>query len=157
MTQVVVLLIAAFASTLPETKPLTQIRAVRMDSVVVTDSTRVKDEKTAVDLVTESLRRALRMADIEITDNAPVRAHIVLDEFTGGSQAKRTLIGFGAGRSTIDCRLVVADTAGKVLAERRIRVRGNVTWSPYQGDKTQGRQAMEKLDRQMFEEIQKLK
>ncbi len=157
MKQIVVMLLAASVWAMPDAKPLAGIKAVQMDPVTVTDTSKVKDEKTAVELVNESLRRALRVADIEIADTAPVRVHIALDEFTRGSQAKRTLVGFGAGRSTIDCRLVLADAAGKVIAERRIRVRGDVTWSPYQGDKTQGRQAMEKLDRQMSEEIGKLK
>ena len=37
-----------------------------------------------------------------VVEEAPIRAHIVLDEFSSGSTAKRLLVGFGSGRSTVE-------------------------------------------------------
>jgi len=99
----------------------------------------------------------MSVPDIEVADRAPLRAHIVLDEFTSGSAAKRLMVGFGAGRSTVDCRLVVQNAAGKELSNVRIRVRGNLIFSAYQGNNTQRRQAVNGFDQRLLEEIEKMK
>ena len=70
---------------------------------------------------------------IDTPNVAPIRAHLVLDEFTSGNTAKRFVVGFGAGRSTVDARLVFQGEDGKELASTRIRVRGNLAWGAYQG------------------------
>jgi len=136
--------------------PLRGAKTVQVDATVVAKPESVKDP-AAPNLVQDSLRAALRNANIEMADAASIRAHIVLDEFTSGSAAKRFMIGFGAGRSTIDCHLVVQDTDGKELANVPIRVRGNLIWSPYQGNNTQRRQAVNSFDQRILEEIEKMK
>jgi hypothetical protein len=149
---VVVVMVASVAHA---QKPLAGVKTVQVDPTVVPKAEAVKEEH-APNQVADSLRNALRNANFEIGE-APVRAHIVLDEFTSGSMAKRFVVGFGAGRSTIDCRLVLQDADGKELASKRIRVRGNLIFSPYQGDNTQRRQAVSSFEQRLIEEIEKLK
>ena len=140
----------------PQTpKPLAGVKTVQVDPTVVSNADKVKEEQ-APNQVADSLRNALKDANFEIGE-APIRAHIVLDEFTSGSAAKRFTVGFGAGRSTVDCRLVIQDSEGKELVSRRIRVRGNLAFSPYQGNNTQRRQAVTSFEQKLIEEIEKLK
>ena len=139
----------------PTTKLLSGVKTIQVDPAVVTNPQTVKED-FAANSVTDSLRSAFRDANFEIGDS-PYRAHIVIDEFTSGSTAKRFLVGFGAGRSTVDCRLVIQDADGKELISKRIRVRGNLAWSPYQGNNTQRRQAVNSLEQRLLEEIQRLK
>lgn len=136
-------------------KPLAGVKTVQVDPTVVPKADTVKEEHAA-NQVADSLRNALKDANFEIGE-APIRAHIVLDEFTSGSAAKRFMVGFGAGRSTVDCRLVIQDSQGKELASRRIRVRGNLIFSPYQGNNTQRRQAVSSFEQRLLEEIEKMK
>jgi hypothetical protein len=136
-------------------KPLAGVKTVQVDATVVPNAERVKEEQ-APNQVADSLRNALKDANFEIGE-APVRAHIVLDEFTSGSTAKRFMVGFGAGRSAVDCLLVIQDSTGKELVSRRIRVRGNLMFSPYQGNNTQRRQAVTSFEQKLIEEIEKLK
>lgn len=136
--------------------PLRDAKTVQVDATVVAKPANVK-EASAPNLVQDSLRAALRNANVDVAESAPIRAHIVLDEFTSGSAAKRFMIGFGAGRSTIDCHLVLQDADGKELANVPIRVRGNLVWSPYQGNNTQRRQAVNSFDQRILEEIEKMK
>jgi Domain of unknown function (DUF4410) len=136
-------------------KPLAGVKTVQVDPTVVPKADKVKEEQAA-NQVADSLRNALKDANFEVGE-APIRAHIVLDEFTSGSTAKRFMVGFGAGRSTVDCRLVIQDSQGKELASQRIRVRGNLMFSPYQGNNTQRRQAVTSFEQKLIEEIEKLK
>ncbi|MBZ5663555.1 MAG: DUF4410 domain-containing protein [Acidobacteriia bacterium] len=136
-------------------KPLAGVKTVQVDPTVVPHADKVKEEQ-APNQVADSLRNALKDANFEIGE-APIRAHIVLDEFTSGNTAKRFMVGFGAGRSTVDCQLVIQDAAGKELVNRRIRVRGNLIFSPYQGNNTQRRQAVTSFEQRLIEEIEKLK
>jgi hypothetical protein len=82
---------------------------------------------------------------------------MVLDEFSSGSTAKRVLVGFGSGRSTVDARMVFQGADGKELANVKIRVRGSLLFSGYQGSSTQRRQATSSLDQKLMEEIARLK
>jgi hypothetical protein len=107
--------------------------------------------------VQDSLRNALRNANFETPESGTLRAHIVLDEFSSGSKTKRLLVGMGAGRSTVDGRLVIQDALGKELANIKIRVRGNLAWNAYQGANTQRSQATNSFDRRLMEEIARLK
>ncbi len=132
------------------------VKAVQVDPTVVPYPDKVK-ETFAPNLLQDSLRNAFRSAGFEIADSSTVRAHIVLDEFTSGSTAKRALIGFGAGRSTVRCHLVLQDASGKELSNTKIRVRGSLVFSPYQGNNTQRRQAVSSLDQRLLEEIEKMK
>lgn len=141
------------SSTLP---PLRDVKAVQLEPTIVTHPDKVKDE-SAPNLIQDSLRNALRSANFDVVESAPIRAHIVLNEFTSGSAAKRFMVGFGAGRSTIDCALVVSDATGKELKNVPIRVRGNLAWSPYQGNNLQRHQAVNSFDQRILEEIEKMK
>jgi len=136
-------------------KPLAGVKTVQVDPTVVPKADKVKEEHAA-NQVADSLRNALKEANFEVGE-APIRAHIVLDEFTSGSTAKRFMVGFGAGRSTVDCLLVIQDSQGKELASPRIRVRGNLIFSPYQGNNTQRRQAVSSFEQRLMEEIEKMK
>jgi hypothetical protein len=136
--------------------PLRDVKTVQIDPTVVPNPEKVKDA-SAPNLLEDSLRNAFRSANIEIAESAPIRAHLVLDEFTSGSTAKRFMVGFGAGRSTVDCHLVLQDADGKELRNVSIRVRGNLAFSPYQGNNTQRRQAVNSFDQRLLEEIEKMK
>jgi len=139
-----------------KTTPLKGVTNVQVDPTVIAKPENVKEEHAA-NLVQDSLRNAFKSANFNIVDSAPIRAHIVLEEFTSGSGAKRFMVGFGAGRSTVDGRLVVQDADGKELANVKIRVRGNLAFSPYQGNNTQRRQAVSSFDQRLLEEIEKMK
>jgi len=136
--------------------PLRDVKAIQLDATVVPNPDKVKEEG-APNLIQDSLRNAFRLADIAIADSAPIHAHIILDEFTSGSAAKRFLVGLGAGRSTITCHLVLQDAHGKELKNVNIHVRGNLIFSPYQGNNTQRQQAVNSFDQRLLEEIEKMK
>lgn len=136
--------------------PLRGIKAVQVAPTVVGNPEKVKED-FAVNLVEDSLRNALRISNLDVVEHAPIKAHIVLDEFSSGSTAKRMLVGFGAGRSTVDGRLVLRDGDGKDLANVRIHVRGKMLFSAYQGSNTQRRQATSDFDQKLVEEIARLK
>src|SRR5262245_57369056 len=127
---------------------------IRVEPTVVSNPSGVKEDYSA-DMLRDYLRAALKSAGFEIGDS-PVKAHLVLDEFTSGSTAKRVMVGFGAGRSTVDTRLVVVD-GEKEAASVRIRVRGNLIFSPYEGGNTQRRKSVNSLQQRVLEEIYKLK
>jgi hypothetical protein len=135
---------------------LRDVKAIQVDPTVVADPDRV-EEDFAANLMQDSLRNALRNANFETPESATVKAHIVLDEFSSGSKTKRILVGLGAGRSTVDGRLVFQDAGGRELANVRIRVRGNLAWSSYQGSDRQRAQATNSFDRKLMEEIARLK
>jgi hypothetical protein len=134
---------------------LRDVKTIQVNPTVISKPDQVKED-FAASLVEDSLRNALKNANFEVA-NAPVQAHIELDEFSSGSTAKRFLVGFGAGRSTVDGRLVFRDGDGKELATVPIRVRGNLLWSGYQGGNTQRRQATNAFDQRLMEEIARLK
>jgi Domain of unknown function (DUF4410) len=135
---------------------LRDVRAVQVNPTVVANPDKIKED-FAANLMQDSLRNALRNANFETPEAAVVRAHIVLDEFSSGSTAKRMLVGMGSGRSTVDGRVVFQSADGQELANVRIRVRGNLLWSGYQGNDTQRTQAANSFDRKLMEEIARLK
>jgi hypothetical protein len=134
---------------------LRDVKTIQVNPTVVSQPDKVKED-FAPTLIEDSLRNALKNANFEV-GTAPIQAHIELDEFTSGSTTKRVLVGFGAGRSTVDGRLVFKDGTGKELATVPIRVRGNLAWSGYQGGNTQRRQATNAFDQRLMEEIARLK
>ncbi|MGA8869328.1 MAG: DUF4410 domain-containing protein [Candidatus Sulfotelmatobacter sp.] len=136
--------------------PLRDVKGIQVEPTIISNPDKVK-EASAPNLVQDSLKNALRAANIEVAENAPIRAHIVLDEFTSGSTAKRVLIGMGAGRSTVTCHLIFQDAEGKELSNTKIHVRGNLVWSPYQGNNTQRRQAVSSFEQKLLEEIERMK
>lgn len=133
---------------------LRDIKAIQVDPTVINNPDKVKED-FAPALMEDSLRNALSNANFEVTES-DVRAYIALDEFSSGSTAKRFLVGFGAGRSTVDGRLIFKDSKGE-LANVRIRVRGNLLFGGYQGANTQRRQATNSFEQKLQEEIARLK
>jgi hypothetical protein len=146
-----------FAQTKPSkvaAHPLHDVKVIQIESTVVSNPAKVKEDYAA-DMLRDNLKAALQSAGFEIGDS-PVKVHLILDEFTSGSTAERFLVGFGAGRSTVDCRLVVAD-GEKEATTVRIRVRGGLAFSPYEGGNTQRRAAVNSFQQRVIEEIYKLK
>jgi Domain of unknown function (DUF4410) len=133
---------------------LRDVKVIQVEATEITSPEKVKED-FAASLMEDSLRNALRNANFEVADS-DVRARIILDEFSSGNTAKRMLVGFGAGRSTVDGRLVFTDARGE-LASVRIRVRGNLLFSGYQGGNTQRRQATNSFEQKLQEEIARLK
>ena len=131
------------------------VTTVEVEHTVVPDPSKVKEE-FAPTLVEDALRNALRYANVTVGE-APVKAHMVLNEFTSGNVAKRLIVGLGAGRSVVDTRLVVTGEGGRELANVKIRVKGSFLFNAYQGGDTQRRQATTSLDQKLAEEIARLK
>ncbi len=131
-------------------------RKIQVDPTVIEQPDKVKDPMAA-NLVRYNLRAAVRDELLE-EGNSPIRAHIVLDEFSSESGAKR-LMDLGTGRSirTVDGRLVIQDASGKELASVKIHVRGSVAFGPSEGNNTQGRQAASDFEQRLLEEITRLK
>jgi hypothetical protein len=135
--------------------PLGTVKTIQIDPTVVPNPDKVK-ESFAANSVRDILQDAFSRTLFEIGPST-VHAHIVLDEFSKGSQAKRTLVGLGAGRSTITAHLVIQSDNGRELVNVRIHVRGNLAFSPYQGGNTQTKQATSSFEQKLVEEIEKLK
>lgn len=140
----------------PAAGALHEVKSIHVQPTVIANPDKVKDPEAA-SLVENSLKDALTHADINAADDAPVTAHVVLDEFSSGSVAKRMTVGFGSGRSSIFCHLVLQDASGKELANVPVHVRGNMRLNGYEGNGTQKRQALSSLDHALTEELEKLK
>lgn len=136
-------------------KPLAGIKTVQVDPTVVPNADKVKDPNAAAQ-VADDLKNALKSAGIA-DGESPLHAHLVLNEFTGGSFAKRFTVGFGAGRSTVDAELVIQDASGNEIASRKIKTHGDARFSGYEGNKTQERQAASNFEHELTQEIEKLK
>jgi hypothetical protein len=154
---VIVAMLSAASPSAQHSQVLKGVKQVVVEDTIVGNKAKVKED-FAPTLVADSLRNVLKSANFEVVDGgAPVKTHIVLDEFSSGSAAKRFIVGLGAGRSTVDGRLVIQDDQGKELANIPIRVRGNLAWSSYQGGNTQRRQATNAFEQRLAEEIARLK
>ena len=129
---------------------------IQVDPTVIEHPEKVKDAVYA-QLVRYDLRAAVRDALFE-EGESPLRAHIVLDEFTPEGKAKRWA-NFGSGRniSTVEGRLVIQDASGKELASVKIHLHGSVASNPEDGNNTQGRQPTSDFERCLLEEIERLK
>lgn len=143
-------------STAAASGPLHEVQTVQVQPTVIANPDKIKDPAAAT-MVQDSLKDALRHENIQVDDNSRVRAHIVLDEFTSGSVAKRMTVGFGTGRSSIVCHLVLLDASGKEVANVPVHVRGNKAFNGYEGNGTQRRQALSSLDHEFAKQIEKLK
>lgn len=136
--------------------PLRGVKAVQVEPAVIAEPDKVK-ESFAPNLVTDSLKNALKTAGFEVAENAPIKAYVVLDEFSSGNTATRVLIGMGAGRSSVTTHLVLKDADGKELCNTKIHVNGKLAWSSYEGNTTQRHQAVESLEQRFVEQIEKMK
>lgn len=136
-------------------KPLAGVKTIQVDPTVVPSPDKVKDPNAATQ-VADNLKDSLKSAGIAVGDS-PLHAHLVLNEFTGGSFAKRFTVGFGAGRSTVDAELVIQDASGNEIVSRNIKTHGDARFSGYEGNKTQERQAASNFEHELTHEIEKLK
>jgi hypothetical protein len=129
---------------------------IQVDPTVVEHAEKV-DDNLAANLVRYNLRAAIRDAHLE-EGASPIRVHMVLDEFSSESPARR-VIGAGTGRNvcTVNGTLVFEDAAGRELATVKIHVRGSVVSAQGDGGNADGRQVTSDLERRFLEEIEKLK
>lgn len=133
---------------------LNGIQTVSVTPTVVSDGRKVKDP-SAGGTVETALRNALIASGIRVGDS-PIRMHMSLDEFTAGSAAKRALIGFGSGRSTVSARLIV-ERDGEPMATVAIKTRGRLMFSAYQGDDSQQRHALNEFEQRLVEVLATLR
>jgi hypothetical protein len=135
---------------------LEKVKTIRVDPTVVEQPDKVKDP-SAADLVRYNLRAAVMDAHFAEGDS-PIRAHIVLDDFSSEGRAKR-LMGLGTGHSisTMDGSLVIQDAGGKELAKVGIHVHGSIAFSAGDGNNKQSRQATSDLEQRLIEEIERLR
>lgn len=136
--------------------PLKEVTQIQIVPTVINDSKKI-DNPDAVPIVEKALRRAILANELQVAESAPVKARIVLDEFSGGNFAKRFLIGYGAGRSTVDCRIQLLNQSQDEIASVRVRVRGDMAWGAYQGNATQTKLAVNKFDQALMDDIEKWK
>jgi hypothetical protein len=141
------------ASTTP---PLKDVKEIQVMSTVVNNPEKVKNPDAA-SLVEKGLRRAVLANELHVVESAPVKIRISLDEFTGGSFATRFVVGFGAGRSTVDCRIQLLDQNEKEITSARVRARGSLAWGAYQGNTAQTKDAVNKFDQTLTDQIEKWK
>lgn len=135
---------------------LRDVPAVHVLPTVVVKPDKVKED-FAPTLVADMLKSALEGSRLKLAEDAPIRAHIALEEFSSGSNVKRFVVGFGAGRSTVAGRLIFADVSGKELASVRLHVRGQMLFNAYQGANNQRQQATNNFEQKLREEIARLK
>lgn len=129
---------------------------IQVDPTVVEHPEKVNDS-VAPSLVRYDLRAAVHDAHIE-EGPAPIRVHIVLDEFSSEGTAHK-LIRMGSGRSlcTVEGTLVFEDAAGKQLAAVRIHLHGSVVAEQGSGNDVPGHQAVSDLERLLEKEIETLR
>lgn len=134
---------------------LKDVKVVQVEPTLVANPAKVKDE-TAPNAAESTLRSALTSSGFEVGES-PIHAHLVLEEYSSGSTAKRMLVGFGSGRSTIAGRLVFTDADQKELASVPLKVRGNFMFSSYDTGGQQRKEAVSNFERKLIEEIGRLK
>jgi hypothetical protein len=135
---------------------LEKVTKIQVDPTVVEQPDKV-DDNIAPNLVRYNLRAALRDAHLEEGDS-PIRAHMILSEYSSESSARKVL-DMGSGRSvcTVDGRLVVEDASGKELASVKIHVHGTAVFADGTAIARDGRKARSDLEQRLFQEIEKLK
>jgi hypothetical protein len=153
------MLFVASASTAAFASPggvLEKVTKIRVDPTVVEQPDKVVGT-VAPNLARYNLRAAVKDAHIEEGDS-PIRAHIVLDEYSTESPARK-LIGFGTGRSvcTVDGRLVIQDADGKELASVKIHLHGTVAFSAGEGSDNTARHPVSDFEQLLTKEIEGLK
>ena len=135
---------------------LKDVRSIQVLPTMVINRDKVKEDFAPI-LMQDLLRGALRDSDFEIVDEAPIKALILLEEFSSGSKGKRWLTLGAGGRSTVAGRLVFRDAEGEELVNVRIKARGAALGSAYEGGETQRRKATGDFDQRLTEQIARLK
>jgi hypothetical protein len=135
---------------------LEDIKVIQVDPTVIAQPEKVK-ETVAANLVRYDLRAALRDALFE-EGASPIRAHLVLDEFSSPGTAKRVMnVGTGRTLRTVEGRLVITDASGKELANIPIHFHGSVALNPGTETNAQGRRATSDFEQRLLDEIERLK
>jgi len=134
---------------------LRDVKIVQVEPTLVANPAKVKDE-AAPNTAENMLRSALTSSGFEIGES-PIRAHLLLEEFSSGSTAKRVLVGFGSGRSTVAGRLIFTNADQKELASIPLKVRGNFMFSSYDSSGQQRKEAVSSFEKKLIEEIARLK
>jgi hypothetical protein len=137
------------------TAVLRDLKVVLVEATVVANPDKVKEDGAPA-ATEDMLRNALKNSGFEIGES-PVSAHILLEEFTSGSKAKRIMVGLGSGRSTVAGRLVFLDAGKQELANVPIKARGDLMFSSYQSGSTQRKQATSSFEQKLLEAIASLK
>jgi hypothetical protein len=137
------------------TPVLRDVKIVQVEPTLVANPAKVKDE-AAPNTAENMLRSALTSSGFEIGES-PIRAHLLLEEFSSGSTAKRVLVGFGSGRSTVAGRLIFTNADQKELASIPLKVRGNFMFSSYDSSGQQRKEAVSSFEKKLIEEIARLK
>jgi hypothetical protein len=157
-----IMLFVAAASTTTYGSPggvLEKVTRIRVDPTVVEQPDKVVDA-VAPNLARYNLRAAVKDAHLEEGDS-PIRAHIVLDQYSTESPARKVIgFGFGSGRSvcTVDGRLVIQDADGKELASVKIHLHGTVAFSAGEGsDNTTAKHPVSDFELLLTKEIEGLK
>jgi hypothetical protein len=129
---------------------------VKVDPTVVEHPDKV-DDSMAPNLARFDLRAAVRDAHLE-EGESPLRAHIVLDQFSSESPARR-LVGLGSGRSicTVEGKLVIQDADGKELASVKFHLHGTVAFSAGAATDAQGRHAASDFEQLLLKDLEGLK
>ena len=129
---------------------------VKVDPTVVEQPNKV-DDSMAANLARFDLRAAVRDAHLEEGDS-PFRVHIVLDQFSSESPARR-LIGLGSGRTvcTVDGKLVIQDLDRKELASVKFHLHGTVAFSSGQANDTQSHHAASDFEQLLLKDLEGLK
>ena len=162
MKKAIAILLALGSASLPQAEhtnpiaPLREIKEIQVLPTVINDAKKATNPDAAA-MTEKALRRAILVNELQVAESAPMKARVILDEFSGGSFAKRFVIGYGAGRSTVDCRIELLDQSQNEIASVRVRVRGDITWGAYQGKTTQTKQAVNKFEQALMDEIEKWK
>jgi hypothetical protein len=155
LAAVLLSLVPADQAPAQRTPVLRDVKVVQVEPTVEAKPEKVKED-FAPTVAQDMLRNALKYSGFEIGES-PISAHIVLEEFSSGSAAKRMLVGFGSGRSTVAGRLVLLDAEKKELASVPIKTRGDVMFSAYQSGDAQRKQATSSFEQKLIEEIARLK
>jgi hypothetical protein len=136
---------------------LENVKTIQVEPTIVEQPEKVKDA-SAANLVRYNLRAAVRDANFQEGDS-PIKAHIVLDEFSREGKVKRLTVDLGSGGSTttVDGRLVIQDASGKELANVRIHLHGSVAFRSTQPNGAQGRLGTSDLEQLLIQEIERLK
>jgi hypothetical protein len=135
---------------------LAKVKKIRVDPTVVEQPEKVKDS-VAPNLVRYNLRAAVRDAHL-LEGDSPIRAHVVLDNFSSEGPAKRVFdLDTGKNTCTVDGRLVIEDDAGKELASVPIHIHGSVDFGLPPASDSEGHQVTSDLERRLIDAIGSLK
>jgi len=150
----VFIFILAVGAVAQEAPALRGVGAVKVLSTEIPKPKEVKVQGSAV-AAEDALREALKASEIEITNDARVRAHLVLDKISVVGSPRRRLLGIASGRSSVQGRLVLQDADGKELLNKKLNAENSILSDP--GFTSEAENLMSELRRKIQEEIARQK